>query len=298
MSGRTCILVPVYYPYRWLAPFMQRCLDEFWQDHPPVFFCGLEADDVGALLTLPLREPALPRDWTKFVRDAVTEVTNRGFETCYLILEEHLPLALCHARHLNTTLPKLLDQLAGAYIGLMGWDNRRFSTRAPVLDAASYRLMHLTTPDAPRFHLHPSLWRLDALRDCLALALEDSIHTPWRFEKVTEKHDAALPARWRNGCYQVCGSAMSANPMNALMQRIERFIFLRLMAIYPLLPAGRMADGYWRTIGFDNFFYNGPYPMFFSGVMVKGKLNPYFAKYITGQTDRDALWEALLATHP
>ena len=274
---------------------MQRCLDEYWQDHPPVFFCGLEA---GGLATLPLRDAALPRDWAAFVRDAVQELSGRGFEKCYLLLEEHLPLATCHAQHLNATLPELLDRLSGCYFGLMGWDNRRFSTRAPILDAAHHRLMHLTTPEAPRFHLHPSLWRLDALRDCLDLTLRDAVHTPWRFEKVTERQDADLPAQWKQGCYQVCGAALAAEPASEWVRRIERFVFLKLMALYPLLPKGGIKDGYWRAIGFDNFFYHGPYPMFFSGVMAKGRLNPYFVKYLNKHPRRSALWDELLEACP
>src|SRR5438477_524170 len=92
-----CILVPVYHPYRWLAPLMQSYLDQFWQDHPPVFFCGLTSAEAGDLRALPLRDKDLPRDWIFFVRDAVDELIGEGFQKCYVALEEHLPLATCHA---------------------------------------------------------------------------------------------------------------------------------------------------------------------------------------------------------
>lgn len=296
-ASRLCILVPVYHPYRWVAPFMQQSLDRYWADHPPVFYCGLLAEEAGALPALPLRDAALPRDWPAFVRDAVDELKARGFDKCYLLLEEHLPLAACHSRNLNSALPRLLDQLGGAYIGLMGWDNRRFSTRAPILGASAFRLMHLTTPDAPRFHLHPSLWRLEALRDCLELTLREAVHTPWRFEKVSERPDAALEERWKNGCYLVCSRTLAHAPpgrWKALTQWVERFIFHKLMALYPLLPGGKVRAAFWRAVGFDDFFYPGPYPMFFSGVMAKGTLNPYFVKFMNRHPHRRPHLAALL----
>ena len=66
MAADLAILVPVYHPYRWVAPFMQRALDEFWKDHPPVFFCGLQAEEAVGLEALPLRDAALPRDWAAY----------------------------------------------------------------------------------------------------------------------------------------------------------------------------------------------------------------------------------------
>lgn len=296
-ASRLCILVPVYHPYRWVAPFMQQALDRHWAEHPPVFYCGLQAEEAGTLPVLPLRDAAMPRDWPAFVCDAVDELRARGFDKCYLLLEEHLPLAACHSRNLNSTLPRLLDQLGGAYVGLMGWDNRRFSTRAPILGDEAFRLMHLTTPDAPRFHLHPSLWRLEALRDCLELTLRETVHTPWRFEKVSERPDAALEERWKNGCYLVCGRTLAQEPpgrWTACVQWVERFIFHKLMALCPLLPGGKVRAAFWRAVGFDDFFYPGPYPMFFSGVMAKGTLNPYFVKFMNRHPHRRPHLAALL----
>jgi hypothetical protein len=283
MPADLAILVPVYHPYRWVAPYMQRGLDAYWKDHPSTFFCGLLAEEADGLPVLPLHESTLPRDWSAFMRDAVGELLSRGFTKCYLLLEEHLPLAECHATHLNVTLPRLLDELDAAYIGLMGWDNRRYTTRAPILDETKHRLMHLSIPSAPRFHLHPSLWRLEALRDCLDLVLRDPVHTPWRFEKVTERADADLPARWKQGCYQICGEALALqSPTGAQAQRaaLERFFLHKLMALHPLLPSAGLRKKFWESVGFDNFFYNGPYPMFFSGVMAKGGINPHFVRHI------------------
>ena len=292
-----CILAPVYHPYRWVAPHLQRCLAEFWPDHPPLFFCGLTAEEAGSLPVLPLKSAHLPRAWAAFVRDAIDELSSRGFTKCYLILEEHLPLDQCHSAHLNHTLPRLLDDLDAAYIGLMGWDNRRYATRAPILGADRFHFMHLTPPSAPRFHLHPSLWRIEALRACLDLTLQDDTHTPWRFEKIAERADAKLPERWKKGCYQVCGRELSARKFTAwetFIRRAKRAIFLKLMSVFPLLPQG-LGKAYWHAVGFDRFIFEGPYPMFFSGVMAKGGLNSYFVDYMKSQPHHHALIDALLA---
>ena len=290
-----CILIPVYYGYRWVALLMAEALKRYWPDHPPAYYCGLSAEEAGGLETLPLSDPALPRDWLVFVHEAAAELQRRGYRQCYLLLEEHLPLGPCHVRHLNETLPALMDELAAVYVGLMGWDNRRYSTRAPLLAAAHFQMMHLSTPQAPRFHLHPSLWRLDALIGCLELVLRDEVHSTWRFEKVTEKPDAALPEEWKSGCYQVCGRAMALYPPGELTARTGQFVFHKLMALYPHLPSPALAKRYWHWIGFDNFFYNGPYPMFFSGVMAKGQLNPYFVNFMKKRPEHGPLIGSILA---
>ena len=288
-----CILSPVYHGYRWVAPFMAEGLERYWPGHPPVYYCGLRKEEAGALPTLPLGEPALPRDWLVFVHEAALELQRRGYRQCYLLLEEHLPLGPCHARHLNETLPAMMTDLAAVYIGLMGWDNRRYSTRAPLLDAAHFQMMHLSTPQAPRFHLHPSLWRLDALIGCLELTLREAVHSTWHFEKVNEKSGADLPAEWKRGCYQVCGRAMAVEPQGELAARASQFVFHKLMALCPHLP-NALVKRYWHWLGFDDFFYHGPYPMFFSGIMAKGQLNPYFVRFMQAHAEHRPLIESIL----
>jgi hypothetical protein len=40
-----------------------------------------------------------------------------------------------------------------------------------------------------------------------------------------------------------------------------------------------------KAIGFDNFFYEGPFPMFYSGVMAGGRVNPVFLRYLQKRED-------------
>lgn len=296
-TDRLCVLITVYHPYRWTAPFTWQMIQKFWPEHPPVYFCGLTPEEAGDLPHIPVADAALPRVWADFACDAAKRLHSDGFEAVYFFLEDHMPLDRCHAAHLHDLLPGLLNSLPASYIGLMGWDNRRFATRGgDVLPSAQHRLMHLTTTRAPRFHLHPSLFRMDALVACLEALRNFEKPNPWGFEKLCDKPDAPLPEEFRRSCYQICGSELALKkPVfpEGLFADLERWIFHRAMSLVPL--AGKMGAGNWlsKTIGFDNFFYNGPFPMFYSGVMAGGRVNPFFLNHL--KTRRDPAFDGLIA---
>ena len=67
---------------------------------------------------------------------------------------------------------------------------------------------------------------------------------------------------------------------SAILATAERFAFNKLMALYPHIRPRRAANAFAKAMGFDNFFCRGPYPMFYSGLMVKGGLNPYAARFL------------------
>jgi len=291
-----CILISVYHPYRWVARHTYTLIEKYWPSHPSLFFCGLTSEEAGDLPHIPCLKPALPRVWADFVCDAAQQLADRGFSKCYFLLEDHPPLAPCHAEHLEKTLPRLMDELGGAYIGLMGWDNRRFTTQAPILPENFYRLMHLNIPSAPRFHLHPSLFKMEALIACLEL-IKGAQPTPWGFEKLCDKNDAALPEVFKDGCYQICGELMTirpASPAKLAANRAERFFYHKLMTLYPILQKLGWGRKFWDALGFDDYYYDGPFPMFFSGVMAKGKLNPPFIRYVSQQKDASGDFQRLL----
>lgn len=297
-AGRMCVLVPVYHPYRWVAPHMLRLLDEYWPDHPDVFFAGLAPGEVEGLPLLPLADVQLPRPWAAFCLEAVTELLTRGYELCYFIGEDHVPLGTCHARHLRFTLPELMESLPASYIGMMGWDNRRFLPRGEVVSNSVPGLRHLTGLHAPRFHLHPCLFRLSVLRECLECVSRQAQTTPWAFEKTCDKLDADLPERDKASCYQIEGEALALNPdtgWERQRRRAERFVYHRAMALAPWMQRMGLGMRYWDAWGFDNFFYNGPYPMFYSGVMSRGRLNPFFMKFVEKMKRPPAAMRELIA---
>jgi len=269
-----CILSPVHPDYAWLVPFLEELLGKYWPSHPEIRYCTHPPE--GNLKR--------PPTWCEITREGVRAARKAGFELAYLIAEEHAPLGPCHETHLNRTLPNLLAEWDAAYIALMGWDNRRIPTKTRPMDAAHYRMIHLTGERDGRFGLHPALWRLDTLQDCLdaTLAAGPAEATAWRFEKVCGKPTAPIPDRWKNGCYQIYGRALRVNPPSPIESTLgsaERFVFLKLMALCP--PGGHpMRQRFWETVGFDNFYYEGPYPMFFSGLMAKGQINRWLVQWL------------------
>ena len=66
-EDRLCVLITVYHPYRWTAPFTWQMIQKFWPEHPPVFFCGLTAEEAGDLPHIPVDDGALPRVWAGVV---------------------------------------------------------------------------------------------------------------------------------------------------------------------------------------------------------------------------------------
>lgn len=292
MSPDLAILTPVYQPYGWLAPVLRDQLARCWPGHPPLWVAGLTADEAGDLPALPLSDAGLPRDWCVFMREACTALLARGITRCYLIPEEHPPLELCHATHLNETLPALMDELGAAYIALLGWDHRRAVHRGtPVRDG----LRRLDGAAAPRFQLHPALWRVEALAACLDAALALSNHSPWGFENTAKRPDAPLPPEYTSGCYAIEGAAMSLHPPGTIRQvssAVKHWIGRRLIGL-----AGRLPDPlrrrFWEALRFDHFAYNGPYPMYFGGVMTRGKVNQGYCQHTRRVKQCAPLMEAI-----
>jgi hypothetical protein len=146
--------------------------------------------------------------------------------------------------------------------------------------------MHLNVPRAPRFHLHPSLWRLDTLEACAALTMRREKPTPWTFEKTCGNVEAPLPGKWKQGCYQISAEAlMKPGLAPVAAARTERFLYHRLMALAPLTQKLGFGMAYWDALGFDDFLYPGPYPIFYAGVMSRGRFNPFLRRWIVRQRE-------------
>jgi hypothetical protein len=195
----------------------------------------------------------------------------------------------------------MLSDLPASYISLMGWDNRRFTSRSPLLGKEQHELRHLTGPVDPRFHLHPALWDAGTLEQCCAIALKGGVKngSAWHFEKACGRSASGLPGPVESGCYQIRASRLALRPpppLHAALDAAERFVFHRLMALYPLISNPKLAKLYWEGIGFDNVFCEGPYPMFFSGIMAKGDLNRFFVSFLRKRNP--SLLNAILQSMP
>ncbi len=271
--GDLCILIPTFEKYRLVAEFTRTQLDRHWPGHPPVFFCGLPGE--GSAL-LPLRDD--PADWMALVRTAAVDLQARGFRQCYLVLDDHPPLDRCHTTHLGETLPRLMDELGASFINLQGWGQYRPRQGADL--GAKY--FHLEKPAREylwKFALHPGLWNLRAFTAILDVLLQEpalSERTCWKFERRAGHRDFPLPQHLCDTAYRVNGAAMSARPahrMRAALRRVELFAF-DVLRFGIRICAGQAARDRFdaRFLGVYHF-YDGPYPLFWSGLMKKGRLN-------------------------
>ena len=273
--GGLCILLPTVEKYRAVAEFTRAKLDQHWPGHPPVFFCGLPGTSADGTL-IELRDD--PADWMALVRSATADLQQRGFRQCYLVLDDHPPMDRCHVAHLNETLPRLMDQLSASYINLQGWGQHR-PRQGEELGAEYFHLERPRREYPWKFALHPGLWNLSAFAALLDALLRDPDpreRTCWKFERRAGHPDFELPAELRTGAYRVCGTAMAARPASgiyACFRQLELFAFDVLRFLLRVLAGQKARDRFdARYLGVYHF-YDGPYPLFWSGLMKKGRLN-------------------------
>ena len=270
-----CILIPTFDKFRIVADLTRAKLDQHWPGHPPIFFCGLSGTSPDGT-RLELRDD--PADWMAVARSAAVDLQQRGFRHCYLILDDHPPMGRCHSRHLHETLPRLMDERTACYINLQGWGQHRPRQGEDL--GAEYFHLERTGHEYPwKFALHPGLWNLRAftvLLDALLRNPDPAERTCWKFERRAGHPDFELPAELRGSAYRVCGTAMAARPLRRLyacFRRAELFAFDVLRFLLRVLAGQKARDRFDAQYLGVYHFYDGPYPLFWSGLMKKGRLN-------------------------
>lgn len=277
---RLCILIPTTRRYRWMAEFTCDRIHKYWRFAPPIYFCGV-GDQPGEAW-LPLEND--PRDWIGIV-DSAAGALAQQFDSVYLILDDHPPVWRCHERHLNHTLPRLLHELDAAYIGLNGWGPGRVG-RTPlgeVLDERHYRLERVRADFRWKYSLHPGLWNLSRLRQLLnhcGARRNPEERTVWYFERQAGAVDSGLPAGLAGGAYRICGRLMSRSTLRYRMERLAT-VLIRLCGVVAssvrLHPVSRFLHCMRTAM---EHYYEGPYPLLWSGVLRKGSINPHFLLYL------------------
>jgi hypothetical protein len=268
------LLVATSERYRPLAELTGRLLDRHWPGHPPTFYCGAGGPAAAPRESwLPLRDE--PADWIGIALRAVHELRERGYRQAYLILDDHPPLFPCHVRHLGRTLPELMHRLGAASVGLYGWGQGK-AARGRRLGRADGWLEHLATGYPWKFSLHPALWHLadlDAILATLAAELPITRRSPWAFERRAGREDGPLPESLHRRAFRIAGARMTAAPLRRELLRLERLGVRALrFAIRRLGSEGaaRRLDGGAAAL---LSYYEGPYPLYRSGVVVRGRIN-------------------------
>lgn len=297
---KSAILISTCNRYFPLARFTARMIDSYWPAHPPLLFCGLSDLKGQPGFASGARDQS---DWVGITQDAVAGLRRMGYAAAYLILEDHPPFGRCHVDHLNSTLPDLMERLGAAYIGLYGWDQRTRSSGE--LLGRSFRGLQRQSEDFDwRFSLHPGLWNLEALEAILAalppVGGDERSRLPWAFERRSGAADFPLPSQWRNRSYRIRSLSMLAGG-NASVRTWGRRLEFR--AIDVLRWTVRTAGGESALQQLDARlapvlqFHDGPYPLFWSGLLRKGAWNLDAETFLRWRGRRDFLrrWGKLKA---
>lgn len=276
---KTCILVSTCDRYRVFADLTAKLIDEYWRDHPSVYFCGAdvsERDD-----WLPLVDD--PKDWLSITKHALEDILERGYRQCYLILDDHPPVGLCHSIHLNQTLPDLMDELEAATICLNGWGYWRAGPEGKLLGRKYFRIEQMAENHPWKFQLHPALWNVEALTELLDILLSDvtkARHTPWVFERELGNMGGRLPEHLKRKSYRVNGRKMSVSRGRVLLDVVEKRTFDIVRAVMGKL----FGVGMWKRIdsswGGVYRYYEGPYPLIWSGILTAGSANKDYLTWL------------------
>ena len=198
------ILIPTFDRYLDLARITARRIDELWPEHPPIFFCGLTGRDER---NLSLRSP--PDNWIAVLADACHDLRGKGARLVYLILDDHPAMGPCHAKHLNQTMPKLMEASGAVCLSLQGWDHPR-RVGGSIKRCLGFSLMRLNREFTSKFALHPALWKLEVLEAMCTrfLTMSPPGRTPWDFERLSGDPQADFSDEWKESSFRICGSEM------------------------------------------------------------------------------------------
>ena len=225
-----------------------------------------------------------PSDWLGILQDAVENLRNRGVDFVYLILDDHIPVGPCQSHYLNVTFPNLLQSESVGRLALFGGgqfqpqDGMRFRIGSLWYERPSGECEWV-------FCLHPALWSLHALSNHLSevRSLSDKeLITAWEYEWLAAKGV-------REGILQgirhlrVLGSqsAESQNPPKLLP--ILPFIRVLVRSTVGLLRAlglAATANNIQERAHSFSKYYHGPYPYFWSGLLLRGKIQTDLIKWL------------------
>jgi len=274
---RTCILISTFAKYQRLAQWTARRIDAEWKGHPPVFYAGLEADGVASL-----GFEGDSSDWMSVNLDAVMRLRGNGFTHAYLILDDHPPVGSCNHRFLNEELPKAAVNLGAAYIGLLGYgQHRRIEGQRVVSQGV---VLERSNPNYRwKFSLHPGLWNLSLLEEILKARLDTYAGkdlSPWNFERHRDEREFSE----RFASFRVHGESHSIGGLAFRLEMIATGIrrFIADCALFLAKKSGgqKARDAAEVRHHWLYGLYQGPYPMFWSGCMRQGKVNPDFEKWV------------------
>lgn len=262
-------------------------LDACWPGHPEVFVCGLSGATRLSAQALPLT--ADPDDWVGIALDAVRRLEARGTEWLYLILDDHPPVGPCHADYLNRRLPETATALDAIQVNLLGWD--QYQPHEGVALGREHLFWQRNSPSFRwKFSLHPGFWRVLPLRAMLESlrATSPDVRSARALEGALSEAGRRLDPGLLERTYRVRGDGFTARHrwfesrgLRALTRQLIRGArrAARLGGPRSVAAVEALVLPYQR-------YGNGPYPMFWSGLLTRGRLHEEALRFLawTGQS--------------
>ena len=221
--------------------------------------------------------------------DAVRCIEERGVDWLYLILDDHPPFGPCNADYLNRRLPENAAALRAIQVSLLGWD--QYQPREGAILGPERLFWQRNNPSFHwKFSLHPGFWRVLPLRAMLESlrAHAPDVRSARAFEGAT--HDACqrLDPKLLERTYRVRGDGSTvggrwfeSRGLRALTHQLFRVAHhtARLGGPRRVAAVDAGLRPYYR-------YANGPYPMFWSGVVTRGRLHEEALRFLawTGQS--------------
>lgn len=279
-----CILLSTCDKYIKLAELTVALIDQRWKDHPPIFVCGLSSPCGGNAEMLPLHNDS--QDWIGIARSAAQQLLEKGYQKCYVILDDQPPITICHETHLNINLPALMDSLHATYIGLHGWDQNTLSD-GRILGFEYYFLQHQADSFLWQYALHPALWDIRAFLNMTELLYETGndvkSRSIWAFERRSGAVPSPFPSDLQGRSYRVFGLGMAGGKFRLLRAVLRRLFYLSVNVwslVVKKLFGADARQKFIESVIHETLFFDGPYPLYWSGVMQKGSLNKNFERFL------------------
>ena len=282
------ILISTYDRYEALAHWTAAQIERRWKNHPPIFFSGVNRPEE---CFLGFSEN--PSDWMGVTLEAVQKMRRQGFTQAYLILDDHPPVGECHETFLNEILPALARQLDASCIGLLGHGQHR-KAQGGILSKEESFLEQCPVHDRWKFSLHPGLWDLEVLEKLLIQRrsiYQESERTAWNFERHRDDPNDPVLGSMLERCFRVsgCHFLKKKNSMKWQLRnaRASRFVADVMLYGAKILGGSAKRDQLERQLLWLYGHYAGPYPLFWSGTMQKGKRHLGWERWLRYMGDQE-----------
>ena len=281
MNPGVAVLVLTCDKYRRVAEVTVELIEKLWPDHPHIYICGL-SDPLAEEPIIPFTSDS--RDWMGIALEAATYLSAEGYHYAYLILDDHPPVSKCNSEYLNVELPLLARQLEAAVVSLVGWDQVRQS-KGSKMGSDCYHWLKNDPDYRWVFNLHPGCWDLQAVSAILRrmISSENPDRSARAFESLGTFAEDEVIKRYARASYRVCGDRYAIADKWFNSARMRQFVlqFIHITRFLSGIFGGqRVLQRVDQKLKIYTDFLNGPYPMFWSGLMQKGTIHQNAVKFL------------------